>query len=544
MPTINLNKWILLEKVGLSEGQLKEFLFKLKSEVSPVSDDEYSVEINADRVDMLGLGGVVRALKGISGKELGELKYTVKETDYMLVIDKVPQRPYALACVIHNVKLSPEAYLKEIIQFQEKLHETIGRKRKKVAIGIHDLRKIKSKIIRYSLVSTNDKIVPLGSTVPMTLSEVLRETEQGRKYGEISLREGRMPAIMDSDYNILSLPPVINSEETRLEPNTNSLFVDVTGTSLDAVSQTLDILATNFAELGAEIGAVMIKESEGTIRKSPLLTHNRLRVSLKEIESILGIKLSQEDAKRFLEMMREDVVIGDGVLEVVIPPYRVDIMNVTDVAEDIAMAYGYENFALNEVKVYRVGSLSPKSSLYRKLRTLIIGAGFQEIYTLILTKSTRQVGEIVQIENPISQEYDSVRNSLIWNMLTFMSNNQHARFPVRVFEIGEVVLRDSTTDTGYRNFFRVSIGVMDSKVSYESIQAPVHEILLALSGEKPEYKRTVNDVFMRGRTAEILLKGRSVGVIGEISPVMLNKFQLLYPVALAELDVDTLLEVI
>jgi len=158
MPTINLNKWILLEKVGLSEGQLKEFLFKLKSEVSPVSDDEYSVEINADRVDMLGLGGVVRALKGISGKELGEPKYTVKETDYMLVIDKVPQRPYALACVIHNVKLSPEAYLKEIIQFQEKLHETIGRKRKKVAIGIHDLRKIKSKIIRYSLVSTNDKI--------------------------------------------------------------------------------------------------------------------------------------------------------------------------------------------------------------------------------------------------------------------------------------------------------------------------------------------------------------------------------------------------
>ncbi|MEM4372685.1 MAG: phenylalanine--tRNA ligase subunit beta, partial [Metallosphaera sp.] len=116
MPTINLNKWILQDMTGLNEQELVDYLFKLKSEVSPVSQDEYSIEVNADRLDMLSLGGIVRALKGITGKELGEPSYPVKDTDYILEVEKVTSRPYALACVVYNVKLSPDFYLKELIQ--------------------------------------------------------------------------------------------------------------------------------------------------------------------------------------------------------------------------------------------------------------------------------------------------------------------------------------------------------------------------------------------------------------------------------------------
>jgi Phenylalanyl-tRNA synthetase beta subunit len=160
MVNIVLKESRLLNLLGLEEKDLNDVLFNLKSEVEKRGEDELEIEINSDRLDMLSPEGIKRAVDGILGRKLGEAKYEVVPTNYQLIIDDVESRPYALAAVVYDVKLDDDR-IKELIQFQEKLHCTIGRKRKKVAIGIHDLDKIDGKGIRYSKVPLDYKFVPI-----------------------------------------------------------------------------------------------------------------------------------------------------------------------------------------------------------------------------------------------------------------------------------------------------------------------------------------------------------------------------------------------
>ncbi|MEM3855995.1 MAG: phenylalanine--tRNA ligase beta subunit-related protein, partial [Saccharolobus sp.] len=266
MVTIVLSKRKLLDKLGLNEHELEDILFNLKSEIKPVDENNLEIEINADRLDLLTTDGIARAVKGLLGKELGEAKYNVTETDYTLVVHNVKYRPYTLAAIVYNVNID----LQELIQFQEKLHQTIGRKRKKVAIGFHDLSKIDSKIIEYREIPLNYKFIPLNQNKEMSVSEVINNTEQGKLYGNISVSDGKSPAIIQDDGQVLSIPPIINSEKTKVTEKTKNLFIDVTGTSYEAVAQTLDIIVTNLAETGGMIGKVkVIKKIDQTQLFSP-----------------------------------------------------------------------------------------------------------------------------------------------------------------------------------------------------------------------------------------------------------------------------------
>ncbi|BDC19060.1 phenylalanine--tRNA ligase subunit beta [Acidianus sp. HS-5] len=536
MVNIVLKESRLLSLLGLEDKDLNDVLFNLKSEVEKKGEDELEIEINSDRLDMLSPEGIKRAVEGILGRKLGEAKYEVTPTDYQMIIEDVESRPYALGAIIYDVKLDDDR-IKEIIQFQEKLHCTIGRRRKKVAIGIHDLDKIDGKTIKYSKIPLDYKFIPLNSDKEMSVSDVLSSTEQGKLYGYISINGSYSPAILQEDGQVLSIPPIINSNKTRLEASTKNLFIDVTGTSLSAVAQTLDILVSNFAEGGSKIGAIKVSRY---VDKSPLLIHDRLSVKTEDISKRLGLSLSTEEVSKYIRMMRMDTNINGDDIEVIVPPYRIDIMTFVDVAEDVAMAYGYRSFNLPKYTSKGMGELLPITKLERAFRDLAIGGGFQEIFTFVLNKSSLLSGNYVKIENPITLEYDSVRNSLIWNMLKFLAKNQHARFPVRTFEVGDVVIRNIESDTGYKNDTRACLAIMNSKVSYEELQSVIHQILYNLKGKEPNYVKEDKDYFIKGRSAKILINNNEVGEIGEISPEILEKFNIENPVVIVEIYLEKL----
>ncbi|PVU74668.1 phenylalanine--tRNA ligase subunit beta [Acidianus hospitalis] len=539
MVNIVLKESRLLNLLGLEEKDLNDVLFNLKSEVEKRGEDELEIEINSDRLDMLSPEGIKRAVDGILGRKLGEAKYEVVPTNYQLIIDDVESRPYALAAVVYDVKLDDDR-IKELIQFQEKLHCTIGRKRKKVAIGIHDLDKIDGKVIRYSKVPLDYKFVPLNSDKEMSVSEVISSTEQGKLYGNISIKDNYSPAILQEDGQVLSIPPIINSNKTKINSSTKNLFIDVTGTNFDAVAQTLDLLVSNFAEGGSKIGTVKVSRYTSS---SPLLIHNKLVVKTSDINKRLGLSLSTEEMAKYVRMMRMDANINSDEIEVIVPQYRIDIMTYVDIAEDIAMAYGYKSFSLPQYTSKGMGELLPITKLERAFRDLTIGGGFQEIFTFVLNKSSYLLyNDFVKIQNPITVEYDAVRNSLIWNMLKFLAKNQHARFPIKVFEVGDVVVKSEESDTGYKNDTRACLAIMNSSVSYEELQSVVHQILYNLKGKEPRYVRQEKDYFIKGRSAKILFDNNVVGEIGEISPEILEKFNIENPVVIAEIYLEKLCE--
>jgi len=543
MVTIVVKKSKLLQELKLTQKELENVLFNLKSEVEPIDEDNISIEINADRLDMLSVGGISRAIKGMLGKELGESKYTIVDTDYKLVVSNVESRPYALGAVIYNIKLDDDE-IKELIQFQEKLHDTIGRKRKKVAIGIHDLDKIDSKVIKYEYIPLDYKFIPLNSNMEMSVSEIIKNTEQGKEYGNISIYNKLTPAILQDNGEVLSIPPIINSNKTKLDSKTKNLFIDVTGTNFDSVYQTLDILSSNLAEEGAKIGFVEIEAPYSrTIpnAKSPIMKHKTISVNPSYINNRIGVSLDKDTIVKSILKMRMNATLNDnnGNIDIIVPPYRIDIMRDVDIAEDVAMAIGYDNLGVEKFQSYGVGKYLKISMVSRAFRDLSIGAGFQEIYSLVLTKSANLIDNYVKILNPISIEYDAVRNSLIWTTLNFLSKNQHARFPIKIFEVGDVVTK-SESDTGYTNETRGCFAIMDSKVSYENLQSLVHQIIANVVGIEPSYLKNDNSIFIRGRGASISIKGNIVGIIGEINPEILRKFELSFPVVLSEIYLSKL----
>lgn len=535
MVTINLDRERLLEKLKIDEKELEDLLFNLKSE-SKVIEDTIEIEVNADRPDLFSSDGIKRAIDGLKEISLGEAVYEVKQSDYVMKICNVRKRPYAIATIIKDIELDDKS-LRELIQFQEKLHGTIGRKRKKVAIGIHDLSKIKSKTIFYKEIPLNYKFVPLGEDREEEVKEVLSNTLQGKEYGNMSTdwERGVVPSVIEESGKVMSVPPVINSEHTRVTENTRDLFIDVTGTSLEAVTQTINIIASNLAEGGGKIYSVKL-ESNFDAR---FMERRKIEINIKNITEVLGMRMSEEEIEHLLAKDRMNLDLNSRTL--VIPPYRVDISRDEDVAEDVAMMYGYSRIEPTKLSVHERGSLQPITMFERSLRDLCVGSGFIEVFTYVLTRKQYLEGDYVPIANPITEEYNSVRNSLIQVFLDLLSRNQSSRFPLRIFETADVVVKDEESDTGYRNERRLALAIMDSKASYEDIQAPLHQILLNL-GLQPSYTRKESPYFIKGRSASINIGHEEIGQLGEISPELLDKFEIQYPVVLAEVSLPKMMK--
>ncbi len=513
---------------------LREALFSLKCESNINEQNQLEVEINPDRPDMYIGEGIARAVKGLSNKEKGFKDYYIENTNFELINEEPASRPIISAAILYNVNLDNE-FLPELIQFQEKLHEGIGRKRKKVAIGIHDLRKIPSNKLVYKDAPISAKMIPLNSNDYKTIEEVLKETEQGIKYGNISLLNNKHPAIISSN-DIISLPPVINSNITRLDEKTKDLFIDVTGTDFYYVNKTLDIIVSNLAERdNVKIGKVKII-NKNDIKITPLMSKEEVIVTKDYVNNILGEKLSINEIADHLLRMRYNVEIDEEKLKVIIPPFRADIIRDIDLVEDIAMSIGYNNIIPNRPKIMLKGSLMDLTILKRKIRDIMIGLGFTEIQslTLVSLKTLQDLGEqnYIEVLNPVTTDFNSLRPSLFISIIQAMKNNVKSSKPIKIFEIGKIVEKQNNVPIDKE---KIGIAIMDESLSYENIQSVVYA-LLKLLGIDFKIADSSNKYLIKGRSADVIVKDKIIGSFGEVSPYILEKFNLEYPIVFAELE--------
>ncbi len=542
MPVLRFRVERLYELLKIEPRELSDILFRLKCE-SEEREGYIEVEVNADRPDMFIGEGLARAVKGILGVEVGWRRPKVVDSGFKLIVEDVPTRPYIVAAVVYNVNIDSEHYLEELIQFQEKLHEGLGRRRRKAAIGLHDADKIPGRTLRYAMAPIDVTFKPLGYAKPMKARDVLEHDEKGLEYGWISRLGDQHPFIF-ADNEIITMPPVLNSDITRLEVGTRNIFIDVTSTDLQVAEAILNILVSNLAERpGAYVGLVEVKAPWGGFY--PRLEPRVMSVKPGDVSRILGPAFNVNDLKELLESMRYNVTVKGEVLEVEVPPYRVDVTSIVDIAEDVAIAVGYENLnpTLWQPKVR--GGYHDLTRLARSVRLILVGLGFTEVMKLSLV-SPRLLDalglryEAVEVLNPVQVEYSVLRPSIIATLLDLLTENKHSPKPVKVFEIGPVVAR---TESGIVEDERLGLAVMDDEVSYEDIQAPVYYLLRALNVNF-NVRPTITPYTINGRTGEIVVGGVRVGVIGEVKPEILEKLKLEYPVAVAEISLGRLLEVL
>jgi phenylalanyl-tRNA synthetase beta chain len=528
---------------SLSEEELTDLLDFTKMNLESFGE-EVGFEVTSDRMDLVTLEGIVRCLKGISNEELGLPKYRVRRKTFEVRVGEgvAKVRPYVVAALVRDVDLRTEESLVALIEAQEKIHDTLGRKRRRVAIGLHDFSKVKPPIIYDARRAEEVHFVPLGEYAEMSAKEILEQTEKGKIYSHlISNPENLVPLIMDSREEVLSMPPIINSELTRLTPGVRDIFIDVTGTDLKAIWYALEIISSALAERGGEISTLDILYPDGRNIETPRHEPEEMEVDLDFIRSIVGLNLSEDDVTMQLLRARLDAECSDGKVRVLIPGYRSDFLHPIDVAEEVSITLGLNKIGYELPKnVMTVGRPHPVEKVSRKVRTVMIGLGYQEVLNYIMTSRAslfhtvgREEREVVEISNPVSESYSVLRDALFPGLLAFLANNTHVRYPQKVFEIGDVVLIDERLENKTRDERRVAAAYADDSVGFEDIYSHLKVLFENLS-YRIELEPRKERPFIEGRCASVLREGEEVGVIGEIDPEVLLKLGITVPVAIFE----------
>lgn len=526
----------------LSLEKLLELLQRIKGEIEEVSNEYVEVEFEVDRPDLYTCEGIARYLKGLIGKELGSPKYELYTTPYRVYVENVPTRPYIAVFVVENVGVD-DNFFEELIQFQEKLHISLGGRRRRVAIGLHDLDKLPSKTLYYRFENIdNVKFKPLYMDTVMTLRDVIANTKQGREYGVISLQNGMHPVLYAGD-EVISVPPVINADITRVEPGTKHLLVDVTGTDLRGVLDVSAVLATTLAERGGRrIGIVRVDYEGGESIETPDVKPREMHLEISYVRRILGIDIGVEEAANLLRSTRFDVEVEEGGrLHVVVPRYRIDVLHPVDLVEEIAIAIGYDKLKPRRPEKLMKPTPLPIHAWEKFARLILAGYGFTEVMSFTLTSCREQErvcglerGKMVILDNPVSVELDCLRSCILHQLLEVAAKNQDT-IPLKLFELGEVVIM-SNTDTGVETRNRLALLIMDYKAGYEDIQSYVYGLIRLMGDSILAVKQADHPALIKGRTAIIETKYGVTGVMGEVRPEILEEYGITYPVAVAELD--------
>ena len=535
-----MNYGDLVNLIGqdLSQEELLAMLPMMGSDIDSVDGDTMNIEFFPNRPDLYSVEGVARAVRNFIGKDKGLANYDVKPGKVVLKVEKSVNdvRPFIVAGIVRGVNMTDEL-IASLMETQEKLHLTLGRKRKKVAIGVHDMRDLKPPFVYKAVDPKSIKFAPLGYVSAMDMNEILQRHEKGIEYAWVLEGHDKYPIILDSEDKVLSFPPIINGIITAVTEETTEIFLDLTGTDLNTLNSALNIIATMLAERGGQIETVTVSYPDNDMILPDLKTKTR-EITSEEVNKLLGTEYSSKQIIEYLGKMGFGAQANGSKITVKIPAYRNDIIHNVDLIEDIAIGAGYDQVIGTMPKSLTFGmelDIEIKSNLTRRL---LIGHGYLEVKSIALSCEKEQFelmqrpesSNLTKIQNPINDYLTCMRMNLVPSMLMFFKANKHRDLPQNIFEVGDVIAGTETTR-------HIAALAMHSKASFTEIKSLVQTYLRDMN-IKFDLGPCEDPAYIPGRSAEILINGSSIGSLGEYHPQVLENFELGYPVAGFELSLD------
>ncbi|MDH5727055.1 MAG: phenylalanine--tRNA ligase subunit beta, partial [Nitrospira sp.] len=399
------------------------------------------------------------------------------------------------------------------------------------------------------------RFTPLGMETVMTLSEILMVHPKGLEYGAILAGTGRLPILRDAANQPLSFPPIINSREIgEVQVGDDQLFVEVTGTDLPMVVLTLNIFASNLADRGATIEPIEVQyprsTSLGKRVTTPLDLGKSKTIQIQKVEQALGQELGVHTVARALETYGYEVSAGKGSVKAKLPPYRQDLMHMMDVVEDVAMSLGYAEFTPVMPAQFTVGGLSDIEHMSDRARELMVGLGFQEIISNILGSpdsysgrmrlEATEWGRMVEVDNVMSLSFSCLRQWILPSLLRVEAASSRAFYPHRLFEAGDVAIPDAAKELGSRTETILGAVIAHAAAHFSEIHSCL-DVLCYYLGKEYSLETVQHPSFLEGRAGRIIVAGRPVGVIGELHPEVLERWQIAVPVVAFDLNLSQLL---
>lgn len=558
MPVIDVVLSRLNKLIGrdLTLEELKDVLFRFGMELDSAKminsrDYQLKIEITPDRPDMLSIWGLARALRKYIGIDRGIDKYDLRDGDYHIYVDESVAgiRPFIAAAVVKNIKLT-EVDLEDLIYSQEKLHETFCRGRMKASIGFYPLRKLKWPLYYKTDYPERIKFKPLGFDIEMNGTEILSKHPTGQQYRHLLEGATKFPVFIDSANNVLSLPPIINSEDYgKVSVNDTEILLEVTGTHKPTVKLVVNIITAILGDIGGDLYSVHIHYPDSD-EISPYIHPKKWKVDMESVREVLGINLTKEKIRELLSKMGLEIISGArDHLEVMVPAYRADIWHQIDIIDDIARAYGFDNFIPELTPVFTIGGILERTKIIDYLREILIGLGYTEVFTFALTNKNDQFvkmrldvpNSLVEIRGAKEEKINMVRKWLLPELLKTLTYNKEKRYPVRIFEISDIVELNKESETGAVNKTKIAVLSAHKDASYTEIRGVTEYLLRSLGINNYEIKRINHKSFIEGRVAGIFVNSVQVGVIGELHPEIILNWGLSIPICAMELDLDMLM---
>jgi phenylalanyl-tRNA synthetase beta chain len=530
----------------LSRKDFEDLCFRYGIDVE--GDGEYlNFEVTSDRVEIISkfsLAYLFGQLIGVNVRRTEGLR-----TEKADILVKATHRPFVN---ILHVKLSEPIgdKLGELLLMQDKFDNTVGRNRFSAAIGMFDYSKIKFPITYEKAGVETVSFVPLGLSSKKTYSEIITDVEKGKEYGWL-LKQS--PIVWrQKGGEIFALPPIINSDFASVNKNTRSILVDITGNSKDAVNSLTKALIFNLQFIG-EVSFIKPTYEKKTIDPALDFKQNRFFLDTSNIRNLLGVEMSLKEASKILNAMGYEVQPDkkEGII-VTVPFYREDVIHQVDIIDDILRYYGVQNIKPNLSKSYTPGSRLENFHTIENIIGVLVGSGYQELDLNVLTNETFQFRN-TGIESPAfaplvnqkSGEVTMARANVSGEMLRFISNNLHKKFPHKLFDVG-FVLAKGDEDVVFSNKLRLCVCYCGQDSNLSEIRVLLDKVFSdAIGEEKIDIKSDDKidgfaNTFIKGRAGLLYYGENKVGVIGEIHPRVLNEFKIELPVSMAEVYLDAL----
>ena len=528
MPVIKLYYEDIEALTGTDRDTFIKRIPMIGADIERIEEDYIDIEFFPDRPDLYSPEGVARAMRGFLDIETGLTNYQVKRSDISITLDEGIKhiRPYLGCAVVRGLRFDDYS-IESLMAVQEDLHWGLGRDRKKVSIGIHDISKV-TPPFRYIATDPEFSFVPLDFTDPMTMQDILKRHPKGTKYAHLMEEFKTYPLILDANNQVLSFPPIINGELTKVNYDTHDLFIDVTGLDKN-VYTALNIVVTSLAERGGTIEEVTINNSiEGTTI-TPDLTPEEWVIDIEEVNSLIGISLSPMQIKEQLERMKFEAVIEQDHIKIRSPAYRADILHTWDIIEDIAIGYGYDNITPIIPKTVTVGRQHPISISNREIIHIMIGLGYYQVMPFTLTSEKIHYhnmqrssdGKATSVRHPISEDQTMVRTTILPNLMEMLSLNQHRELPQRIFEVGDVLI------DGYTIQHLAGVSTHPA-ANYTEIRAVVDAVMRE-RGIQYTIGKIDDPALLDGRRAKVLVDDKEAGILGEIHPDVITSFGMQQP---------------
>jgi phenylalanyl-tRNA synthetase beta chain len=485
-------------------------------------------------------------------------------------------RPYVSGAILRNVTFTQEAY-DSFIALQDKLHQNLARQRTLVSIGTHDLDTLKGPFTYEALPPKEISFIPLNQTKKMNGEELMQFYENDKhlgKYLHIIRDSPVYPVIFDSQKTVCSLPPIINSDHSKISLKTKNVFMEITATDRTKLEIVNNIMVSMFSQYCAEPFTIepvkIISEHNGETRQTPNLKPRLAEVEVDYVNSCCGLEAKPQQICDWLTKMcytAKPSSKDENIIEVLVPPTRADVLHQCDIMEDVAIAYGFNRLPRTSPnKASTIAQPLMINKLGDIVRMEAAMAGWSEVMPLILCSHDENFGWLnrtddgktaVKLANPKTAEYQVVRTSLLPGLLKTIRENKKHSVPIKVFEVSDVAFKDLALERKSRNERHFAAAWYGKTSGFEVVHGLLDRVLLmlktafltheeGLEGKKLDYEvkedpskpdgywieEIDEPTFFSGHAAAIYLRlnGKQVriGEFGILHPTVLDKFELRY----------------